>query len=333
MMQPKANPSRLVVVRTYGLRAGLAGVLLLLAQGAEAQQYESGFEPPLYTGSPEGVSVSGQDGWYLPPVGGQDGKVYTYADNVLGFPANPTGGEQFEGGVSDGALFPRAQHDHNFVGSSTEIDFIIGYDTAVKYTGNFPAAANLASFSLQDSTVARFFISLNNFEDPNTATTWKAEFNVYDAAGTPLNNQSPGAAWTGLAVDHWYRLTATVNFHTNRLFHVTITDLTTGDTSEADVPWYLTGGENPVLPRPTAFRCFVGGSAGSTAGYDNVSALLVNNDECYADCTGEGELDFFDFLCFQNAFANVEEYAECTGEGDFDFFDFLCFQNAFAEGC
>jgi hypothetical protein len=306
-----------------------AATALIVAQGASAQ-LEADFEPPAFTGSPEGVSVSGQQGWYLPPVGGQDGKVYTYVDNVLGFPANPTGGEQFEGGVSDGALFPRAQHDHDF---SVADEWVLGYDIAVKYTGNFPAAANLASFSLQDSTVARFFISLNNFEDPNTATSWKGEFNVYDAAGTALNNQSPGAGWTGLAIDHWYRLTATVNFATNQVSHVTITDLTTGETSEADVPWYLTGGENPVLPLPTGIRCFVGGSAGNTAGYDNVSIVRVGDDECYADCTGEGDLDFFDFLCFQNAFAALEEYAECTGEGDFDFFDFLCFQNAFAEGC
>jgi hypothetical protein len=62
-------------------------------------------------------------------------------------------------------------------------------------------------------------------------------------------------------------------------------------------------------------------------------AFADDTGECYADCTGEGDLDFFDFLCFQNAFADGDAYADCTGEGDFDFFDFLCFQNAFADGC
>jgi hypothetical protein len=54
---------------------------------------------------------------------------------------------------------------------------------------------------------------------------------------------------------------------------------------------------------------------------------------CYADCDESGDLDFFDFLCFQNAFAAGEPYADCDGSGSLDFFDFLCFQNEFAAGC
>jgi DNA-binding beta-propeller fold protein YncE len=55
--------------------------------------------------------------------------------------------------------------------------------------------------------------------------------------------------------------------------------------------------------------------------------------ECYADCDESGELDFFDFLCFQNEFAAQTPYADCDGSGQHDFFDFLCFQNEFAAGC
>ena len=61
---------------------------------------------------------------------------------------------------------------------------------------------------------------------------------------------------------------------------------------------------------------------------------------CYADCdqsTGVGELDLFDFLCFQNSFVGSEPYAcDCdttTGPLVCDLFDFLCFQNAFVGGC
>ncbi len=54
---------------------------------------------------------------------------------------------------------------------------------------------------------------------------------------------------------------------------------------------------------------------------------------CYADCDESGGLDFFDFLCFQNAFAAGEKYADCDESGQLDFFDFLCYQNAFAAGC
>ena len=54
---------------------------------------------------------------------------------------------------------------------------------------------------------------------------------------------------------------------------------------------------------------------------------------CYADCNESGSLDFFDLLCFQNAFAASEPYADCDASGGYDFFDFLCFQNEFAAGC
>ena len=57
---------------------------------------------------------------------------------------------------------------------------------------------------------------------------------------------------------------------------------------------------------------------------------------CYADCDGNGSLDIFDFLCFQNAFVRGDPYAcDCniTPTPVCDIFDFLCFQNAFVAGC
>ncbi len=54
---------------------------------------------------------------------------------------------------------------------------------------------------------------------------------------------------------------------------------------------------------------------------------------CYADCDGSGARDFFDFLCFQNAFSAGNRYADCNEDGALDFFDFLCFQNQFAAAC
>ena len=55
--------------------------------------------------------------------------------------------------------------------------------------------------------------------------------------------------------------------------------------------------------------------------------------QCYPDCTGEGVLDIFDFICFQDAFVQGDPYADCTGEGVYDIFDFICFQDAFVVGC
>ncbi|MFG0285271.1 MAG: S8 family serine peptidase [Phycisphaerales bacterium JB039] len=56
-------------------------------------------------------------------------------------------------------------------------------------------------------------------------------------------------------------------------------------------------------------------------------------DTCYPDCNGDGILDLFDFLCFQNQFGAGEPEADCNGDGILDLFDFLCFQNEFAAGC
>jgi hypothetical protein len=54
---------------------------------------------------------------------------------------------------------------------------------------------------------------------------------------------------------------------------------------------------------------------------------------CRADLTGDGLLDFFDFLAFQNLFAAGDPQADFTGDGVLDFFDFLAFQNEFGAGC
>lgn len=51
---------------------------------------------------------------------------------------------------------------------------------------------------------------------------------------------------------------------------------------------------------------------------------------CYADCDCSGSLDFFDYLCFQNAFAAGEPYGDCDASGTLDFFDFLCYQDSWA---
>ncbi|MFG0284530.1 MAG: GC-type dockerin domain-anchored protein [Phycisphaerales bacterium JB039] len=61
--------------------------------------------------------------------------------------------------------------------------------------------------------------------------------------------------------------------------------------------------------------------------------IRQNCDGCRADLTGDGSLDFFDFLEFQNLFAAGDLQADFTGDGALDFFDFLAFQNEIAAGC
>lgn len=54
---------------------------------------------------------------------------------------------------------------------------------------------------------------------------------------------------------------------------------------------------------------------------------------CYADFDGNGVLDLFDFLEFQNEFNAQTPRADCTGDGLYNLFDFLCYVNEFNEGC
>jgi trimeric autotransporter adhesin len=80
---------------------------------------------------------------------------------------------------------------------------------------------------------------------------------------------------------------------------------------------------------------YVGGSFDEAGGIPalDVARWRCETPNCYPDCDLNGTLDFFDFLCFQNAFLAQDPYADCTGDGYFDFFDFLCFQNEFLGGC
>jgi hypothetical protein len=72
-------------------------------------------------------------------------------------------------------------------------------------------------------------------------------------------------------------------------------------------------------------------------GIDSTNLWFVDdvevNTTCRADLTGDGLLDFFDFLEFQDAFAAGVPQADFTNDGEFDFFDFLAFQNALGAGC
>jgi hypothetical protein len=63
------------------------------------------------------------------------------------------------------------------------------------------------------------------------------------------------------------------------------------------------------------------------------AVTVVDEQPCYADFTGDGVLDLFDFLGYVNAFNAGEGGADCDGNGVLDLFDFLCFVNAFNAGC
>ncbi len=317
------NRSLLVVVGSIGLAASFSHA-----------QLTADFESPAFTGSASGVDANGQQGWYTPGVAGTIGQfIYTYTDNVRGLSANPAGGAQFLGGRSDGGTaLARAQLDFDF---STATTWTLTFDYACNYDGVTPVTPNLSSFSLNHPTLTtgfKQFIALINFVDINNPSAgWKIEYNIWDSAGTAFVNQSPGAEWSNLTFNQWYRISTTVDFSTNRITSVSVTNLATSVTNTATLDWYVTGGSSSTLPLPPSIRCFVGGAtAGSIGGFDNVSVVSTG---CAADFNGDTVLDFFDYLDFVAAFAANEPSSDFNGDTVIDFFDYLDFVAAFAGGC
>ncbi|MBL4698489.1 MAG: hypothetical protein JKX70_06630 [Phycisphaerales bacterium] len=56
-------------------------------------------------------------------------------------------------------------------------------------------------------------------------------------------------------------------------------------------------------------------------------------DDCPADFTGDGNLNFFDVAAFLQAFGTMDPIADFTDDGSFDFFDVAAFLAAFGAGC
>ncbi|MFI4917319.1 MAG: choice-of-anchor B family protein [Phycisphaerales bacterium JB060] len=69
------------------------------------------------------------------------------------------------------------------------------------------------------------------------------------------------------------------------------------------------------------------------AAIDAFEVVRLSCDACRVDMTGDGVLNIFDFLEFQNLFAVGDLRADFDGDGDLTIFDFLEFQNEFGAGC
>ncbi len=94
--------------------------------------------------------------------------------------------------------------------------------------------------------------------------------------------------------------------------------------------WSLFKDGGPALQKGDKLWIQVNIKANISGDWTNIS---LRSGGCYADCTGDGTLDLFDFLCFVNAFNAGEAYADCEGTCAQDLFDFLCFVNQFNAGC
>jgi hypothetical protein len=243
---------------------------LLLADVSSAVVFD--FEPPAYIGDDtKGAPLNGQVGWYNPvPPPDISFYVFTYAGNTPGFPANPTGGLQFAGGTSLGdVLLARSQHDKV---NSPGPCWSYAYDFAAKFRGSPPAVDNIGSFS--KNPAPNDYIHLLSWVPGMEGVRYNAWYLAHDAGGTqfPQPGGSPGPAWDGLEVNHWYRATTIVDYATNTITEVKIKDLVTGvETVSNPIGWYLEGGAAGSTADATALRIFAGGAtAGNTMAFDNI---------------------------------------------------------------
>jgi hypothetical protein len=134
----------------------------------------------------------------------------------------------------------------------------------------------------------------------------------------------------------------TVNGIISGQIHFPLSDIY-ADTSNPILLWRATWSTDDFSPREVAvasltakFSLYSEGGPidppyGSFA--EGHAVILVGEDLCYADFTGDGLLDLFDFLAFLNAFNAGDPIAECDGDDSLDLFDFLCFVNRFNAGC
>lgn len=104
------------------------------------------------------------------------------------------------------------------------------------------------------------------------------------------------------------------------------------DAAFADRRW----SSNAVNLRPGTYRMEVttldSPFAGGGAAYE-LEANPCGFGACPADFNGDGVVNVFDFLAFQNAFARGDRCADMDGDGLLTIFDFIEFQNLVARGC
>lgn len=238
------------------------------------QLYCTGFEPPDYAVG----TLTGQDEWFLPAVAGsQNFRVEGYGGAIT---PNPTGESQYAIGTPLSTTeFARAQHSASFQDATS---YILSYDVnALGWPAKPPAVNNIGSFSTQNSATTRFTQSLFVWNDLNNpAAGWTTQVVNINAAGTNLGFVTPGAnpAFSSLLFNHWYRHSLTIDFTTNQLLSISITDLHTSTTTTvAFTDVFLGGGSNNALglAMPDAIRMFTGGSPNITTLWDNVCIEIV----------------------------------------------------------
>ncbi len=195
-----------------------------------------------------------------------------------------------------------------------------------------PASDIVQSFNeTSGSLVFSFFVYV-----PSSASGGSGSINLMNAYCDPLGwsvsttfnpDTNTVAAYSGgstpLIEDQWIQYRAEIDLDNDSLNEFY------GDTQFVfNAVW-----TNNISPGPLALVAADFYSDFLTECYFDDVRLERAGVDCYADFTGDGVLDLFDFLAYVNAFNAGDDLADCDGDNELTLFDFLCFVNAFNEGC
>jgi hypothetical protein len=340
-------------------------LLALAATGGHAlAQYAQNFDA-LNQGS-----LVGQNGYFQPVAGSNDFQVAAFNDPAaFNINPSPVGGSQTAVGTGSGssAGFARSQNFNNWGAGDL---WTVCFDVWADYQGD-PVlhTSNVGSLSMQPFGATPYTNQGVNtlfyyITDGDVASTIAVAWNIHFADGADLGGfwnpdeiagTWPAGPFSELTLRTWYRLSYVVNFATNTLDKVAITNLATntattfttaGTTAAigASGDWYIAGGANNALalPRPDQFRLFAGGQGnGNVIAFDNLAFTLGDSlcttPGCPADFNGDGFLDFFDYgdyvACFEGAGCPDGRTADFNGDAFVDFFDYAEYVAAFEQGC
>jgi hypothetical protein len=168
-----------------------------------------------------------------------------------------------------------------------------------------------------------FVIMMNQYQTPGDSWSMQVRF----AALEGIVESQFDLSQQPLVFDQWVEFRAVIDLDNDSW-----DSFYNGQPLGVDLLWTDNGFANPVPGITSIAALDLYSQTATTFFYDNVS-LQPAGGGCYPDCDENTVLDFFDFLCYLNAFDNEDAYADCEANGIFDFFDFLCYLNAFDAGC
>ena len=237
----------------------------LLCGPAQGQNFFCDFEPPEFVNGP----LTGQQDWYNPVPGGSDGLVLNGPG--FGLSQNPGGATQRAVSYAPGGIPSASQVDVAFVNTNY---YFVAYDFVNRETLNPAVSDHISTLSLNHPSLQqgqfRGFEVVNRFLSAAEPTNGsRAAFNVFDSTGAQMVGVLPGPSWDALAFNTWYRHSIEINFLTNSIVSVTLTNRHTGATTTAyPTGWYLDGGASSSLPIAAALR-LSGAAFGNVTGWDN----------------------------------------------------------------